>query len=164
MIRRGRWTAEYDGDFVVFMIGARIHQPWKVREWLPVARAMTAMQRQLAQHPETGCLHVENYGTMRPVSVQYWRSFEDLERFARSREWSHLDAWRALNTLMRRSTSVGFWHETYQIRAGEFEAFYGNLPEMGLAAAGRYVRAGRASTAATRLGVRTDDEAPVEGY
>lgn len=164
MIHQGRWTAEYDGDLVVFLIGARIQQPWKVREWVPVARAMTAMQRELAEHPEIGCLHVESYGALRPISVQYWRSFEDLERFARSRDWSHLEAWRALNRLMRRSTSIGFWHETYQVRAGQFEAVYGNLPTMGLAAAGRHVPVDRSSTAARRIGAREQDQAPVEAY
>lgn len=164
MIHQGRWTAEYDGDLVVFLIGARIQQPWKVREWVPVAKAMTTMQRDIAEHPEIGCVHVENYGMLRPVSVQYWRSFEHLERFARSKDWSHLEAWRALNQLMRRSTSVGFWHETYRVRAGQFEAVYGNLPRMGLAAAGRHVPVDRASTAARRIGARKDDEAPVEAY
>ena len=164
MIHPGRFTAEYDGDLVIFLIGARIQQPWKVREWVPVARAMATMQRDIARHPEIGCLHVENFGMLRPVSVQYWRSFEELERFARSKDWTHLEAWRALNQLMRRSTSVGFWHETYQVKAGQFEAVYGNLPEMGLAAAGRHVPAGRTSTAARRIGARKDDEAPVEPY
>lgn len=164
MIHPGRFTAEYDGDLVVFLIGARIQQPWKVREWVPVARAMAAMQRDLGQHPEIGCLHVESFGMVRSVSVQYWRSFEALERFARSKDWTHLEAWRALNQLMRRSTSVGFWHETYVVKAGQFEAVYGNLPTMGLASAGRHVPAGRTSTAARRIGARDDDRSPVARY
>jgi hypothetical protein len=164
MVHVGRWTAEFDGDLVVFLIGARFHKPWKVREWLPVARAMAGMQREIAEHPEIGCLHIENYGTLRPVSVQYWRSFEQLERFARSRDWSHLEAWRALSQLMRRSGSVGFWHETYQVRAGQFEAVYGNMPQIGLAAAGRHVPADRSSTAARRIGARRGDRSPVDAY
>jgi hypothetical protein len=164
MIHRGRWTAELDGDLVVFLIGARFHKPWKVRQWLPVARAMATMQQEIAEHPEIGCLHVENYGALRPVSVQYWRSFDHLERFARSRQWSHLEAWRALNQLMRRSGEVGFWHETFQVHAGQFEAVYGNMPIIGLAAAGRHVPADGSSTAARRIGVGDDDVAPVHAY
>jgi len=68
MIHPGRWTAELDGDVVVFLIGARIHKSWKVRQWVPVARAMNAMQREIAEHPEIGCLHVENFGALRPIS------------------------------------------------------------------------------------------------
>ena len=54
------------------------------------------MQREIAGHPEIGCLHIENFGAIRNISVQYWKSFDHLERFARSGEWSHLEAWRGL--------------------------------------------------------------------
>lgn len=164
MIHQGRFTAEADGDFVVFLIGARFRKLWKVRQWLPVARAMSAMQREIGQHPEIGCLHIENFGGLRTISVQYWRSFEDLERFARSDQWSHLEAWRRFNRLIRGSGDLGIWHETYRVSAGQFESVYGNMPRFGLAAAGRHVPAGRHSTAALRINVRTDDQAPVEAY
>lgn len=164
MIHTGRWTAEFDGDLVVFLIGARITRLWKVRTWLPVARAMTAMQREIAQHPEIGCLQVENYGALRTISVQYWRSFEHLERFARSAEWSHLAAWRSFNRVVRDSGDLGIWHETYRVPAGASETVYGNMPVMGLAAAGRHVPMDRGSTAARRLAARPDDEAPVAAY
>lgn len=162
MIHHGRWTAELDGDFVVFLIGARAHKPWRVRQWLPVARAMDAMQREISEHPDIGCLHIENYGALRTVSVQYWRSFGHLERFARSADWSHLEAWRSYNRLLRDAGDLGIWHETYRVRAGAFEAIYGNMPAVGLAVAGRHVPAGRSSTAAHRIGDRPDDRAPVD--
>lgn len=164
MIHPGRFTAEYDDDFVVFLIGSQIHKPWKVRQWAPVAKAMATMQREIAQHPEIGCLHIENFGALRNISVQYWRSFEDLERFARSDEWAHLQAWRDFNKVIRNSGDLGIWHETYQVTAGQFESVYGNMPVFGLAKAGRHVRAGLASTAARRIGADHDDRAPVESY
>ena len=164
MINPGRWQAEYNDDLVVFMIGARIHKPWKVRQWLPVAKAMTAMQREIREHPEIGCLHIENFGAFNGVSVQYWRSFSDLERFARSDDWSHLEAWREFNRLIRGSGELGIWHETYRVPAGEWEAIYGNMPRIGLAAAGQMVPMDRSSTAARRLSERPDDEAPVPAY
>lgn len=164
MIHAGRWTADIDGDLVVFLIGARIHKPWRLRQWLPVARAMAAMQREIGEHPDIGCLHIDNYGALRGVSVQYWRSFGHLERFARSADWSHLEAWRAFNRLIRDSGELGIWHETYRVPAGAFEAIYGNMPVMGLAAAGRHLPLARSSTAAQRLAERTDDRAPVAGY
>lgn len=164
MINNGRFTAEYDGDIVVFLIGSQIHKPFRFRQWLPVARAMTAMQREIAMHPEIGCLHVENFGALRNISVQYWESFEHLERFARSGEWSHLEAWRQFNKLIRDSGDLGIWHETYLVHSGEFETMYGNMPRFGLAAAGRHVPAGAASTAARRVGRSTEDIAPVHGY
>lgn len=164
MIHPGRFTAEMDGDFVVFLIGSQVHKPLKLRQWLPVARAMNTMQREIAQHPEIGCLHIENFGALRNISVQYWRSFEDLERFARSSDWSHLEAWRQFNKLIRDSGDLGIWHETYLVHAGQFETVYGNMPVFGLAAAGRHVGVGAQSTAALRASRRPADTAPVTGY
>lgn len=164
MIHPGRFTAEQDGDFVVFLIGAQMHKPFRFRQWLPVARAMGAMQREIATHPDIGCLHIENWNGRRTLSVQYWKSVEHLERFARSSEWSHLEAWRRFNRLIRDSGDLGIWHETYQVRAGEYEAMYGNMPRFGLAMAGRHIPIDAASTAARRMGRSPDDVAPVEGY
>lgn len=164
MINTGRHTAGFDGDLVVFLIGARVHRLWKVRQWLPVAKAMTAMQREIAAHPEIGCLHIQNFGAVNGVSVQYWRSFQHLEEFARSNKWSHLEAWREFNRLIRDSGDLGIWHETYMVPAGAFEAMYGNMPTMGLAAAGSMIPIGAGSTAARRAGVDNEDVAPVPGY
>jgi hypothetical protein len=164
MIHNGRFTAEVEDDFVVFLIGSQVHRPLRFRQWLPVARAMATMQREIADHPEIGCLHIENFGALRNISVQYWRSFEDLERFARSDDWSHLEAWRQFNRLIRDSGDLGIWHETYLVRAGDFETMYGNMPRFGLAAAGGHVPIGPPSTAARRAGRRPADTAPVTGY
>lgn len=164
MIHNGRFTAEYDDDIVVFLIGAMVHKPFRFRQWVPVAKAMRAMQIEIARNPEIGCLHIENFGGRRNISVQYWRSFEHLELFARSGEWSHLPAWREFNKLIRDSGDLGIWHETYQVPAGAFETMYGNMPLFGLAAAGRHVPLGTASTAARRAGHSPDDVAPVPAY
>ncbi|WP_348246189.1 monooxygenase family protein, partial [Salmonella enterica] len=50
---------------------------------------------------------------------------------------------------------VGVWHETYRVRAGEFEAIYANMPRMGLAAAGEYRSLRKNSTMRDRVG-KTD--------
>jgi len=39
----GRFTAQVDGPFVVFLIGMRINRWLAVHKWLPVARAMGPM-------------------------------------------------------------------------------------------------------------------------
>ena len=161
---KGRFAASIDGDMVVFLIGARVNKPWKLRTMKTVAGAMTAMQKELRAHPELGCLHIENYGALRNISVQYWRSFEHLERYARSSDQRHLPAWRAFNKAVADNGDVGIWHETYCVAAGQMEAVYGNMPRCGLAQAGEHHPAGRASTAARRVGVLPDDEAPVAAY
>ena len=52
MILKDRMTATIDGDFVVFLIGMRINQPWKIHRWLPVVFAMRKMLVELYSHPE----------------------------------------------------------------------------------------------------------------
>ncbi len=60
-----RMAAEVDGDFVVFLIGMRINKPWKAWAWLLVLLAMPRMLRELARHPELGCLWTEiGFGTI----------------------------------------------------------------------------------------------------
>ena len=52
-----------------------------------------------------------------------------------------------------RDGSVGIFHETYLIPAGQYECVYGNMPVFGLAAATQHVPArGRMETARRRLG------------
>jgi Domain of unknown function (DUF4188) len=41
-------TARIDGELVVFLIGMRINRLWKCIKWLPVARAMPRMIRELS--------------------------------------------------------------------------------------------------------------------
>ena len=87
--------------------------------------------------------------------VQYWRSFADLERFARDRDDPHLEPWRRSTGGSRDTGDVGIWHETYRVRTGDIETIYGNMPPHGLAAAVGHGadRRGRDSAAA-RIGVR----------
>jgi fumigallin biosynthesis monooxygenase-like protein len=162
----GRRVAHLDGDFVVLLIGMRINRPWMPHKWLPVLRAMGPMIRELEADPASGFLGATQ-GLMAggPALVQYWRSFEHLERYARDRDARHLPAWRAFNRRVRDSGDVGIWHETYRVRAGEYEAIYGNMPRVGLAAVGEHRPIGSTSaTAARRIGVRPGDAPPVESY
>jgi hypothetical protein len=57
--------------------------------------------------------------------------------------------WRRVGQRAR----TGIWHETYLVRAGEYEAVYGNMPPFGLGKAGRLVPASESSTARGRLKV-----------
>ena len=104
-----RVTAEIEGDFVIFLIGMRINKPWKVHKWLPVLLAMPRMLRELEGHPESGFLgHIMTF----TVIVQYWRSFDQLETFARSKDRQHWPAWVDFNQRIlgssRLEASAGF--------------------------------------------------------
>ena len=66
---------------------------------------------------------------------------------------------------MKASGDVGIWHETYLVPAGRYEAIYGSMPRIGLAAAGDHVAiARRGQSAARRVGVAASDEVAVPGY
>jgi hypothetical protein len=70
------------------------------------------------------------------VIVQYWRSFEHLEAYARDPNQLHWPAWIAFNKRVGLSRGdVGIWHETYRVRAGEYECVYSGMPLFGLAKA-----------------------------
>lgn len=145
-----RMTADIEGDFVVFLIGVKINSFWKPHKWLPVLRAMPRMLKELEKQPETGFLGSISGGLL---IVQYWRSFEQLETYARSQNHLHWPAWVAFNKRMRDSRGdVGIWHETYLVRDGQYEAVYSGMPRWGLAAAGTAIPAsGRKETARGRL-------------
>jgi len=162
---QGRHSAKIEGDFVVFLVGMRINKPWKVHRWWPVFTAMPRMVRELERDPESGFLGAsQGLFAGGPALVQYWRSFEHLERFARDPGARHLPAWRAFNKHVRGSGDVAIWHETYRVRAGEYESIYANMPRVGLARAAEHVPLGSTSTASRRIGVRPADEPPVAGY
>lgn len=148
-----RMTAELEGDFVVFLIGMRINKIWKPHRWLPFARSMPAMLHELGQHPEWGLLgyHLQ-LGFPLILSIQYWRSFEQLAAYAAHRNAVHLPTWVAFNKMIGSNGDVGIWHETYQVTAGHYETVYNNMPPFGFGSAGRLVPAtGRRSAAATRI-------------
>jgi hypothetical protein len=146
-----RMTAEIDGDFVVFLIGARFNSKLELaRTFVDLGgrRGMRHMLGYLVAHPDKGLLAYE-MGV--PTIVQYWRSFEQLEAFARDETDPHLEVWRRYWRRVGRSGRSGIWHETYLVKAGQYEAVYGNMPPHGLGKAGRLVPMGQASTARARL-------------
>jgi hypothetical protein len=151
---QGRHAAEIDGDFVVFLIGARFELRHPVRTFLDLGgrRGMKHMLDHLTAHPERGLLA---YEMGLPTIVQYWRSFEHLEAFARNTDDPHLAAWRNYWRRVGKDNRSGIWHETFLVRAGEYEAVYANMPEHGLAKAGRVVPLSKSSSARTRIGTRS---------
>ena len=149
-----RMTAHIEGDFVVFLIGMRIKRLWKLHQWIPVTRSMLAMLKELSQKPESGFLGYQMYGGFPAVIAQYWRSFEQLEAYAKDREGKHYPAWKAFNTKVRKSGDVGIWHETYKVQAGQYECIYSNMPPYGLGKVGELMPAvGKREDAGGRMAI-----------
>jgi hypothetical protein len=153
-LNKGRWSADIDGDFVVFLIGARLNRWWRpIRSFKDLGgrRGMTHMLKYLSERPEKGLLAYEVAPPFGSVIVQYWRSFEHLEAFAKDQDDPHLQPWRDFWRRVGKSGRTGIWHETFLVRAGEYEAVYGNMPTRGLAKAGRLVTVADGRSARERL-------------
>ncbi len=148
-INRGRWTASIDGDFVVFLIGAEVWDPQHGGAASDLLLAMIDMLAELEGDPTTGLLGYQVFGGLGGVIVQYWRSFEALEAYAKNPDARHAPVWRAWNRLAEGERAKGgIWHETFQVPAGHFEAVYQNMPVTGLQKAGRSMTVTEARTTA----------------
>jgi len=136
-----RMTAAVDGDFVVFLIGLRINKPWKLHRWLPVFMAMPTMLKELYRNPDLGFVHQESWFGRTTIMVQYWRSLEQLEQYAKNPSLNHLPAWAAFNKKIGSNGDVGIWHEIYLAQQGSHQSVYNNMPRFGLAKFGEHVSA-----------------------
>jgi len=152
-----RMAVEMEGEFVVFLIGMRINKLWKPHKWIPVLFAMPKMLKELEAHPESGCLGHSGLGR---VIVQYWRSFEHLEAYARAKDKMHWPAWVDFNRRVGGSRGdVGIWHETYIVKPGQYEAVYSGMPPYGLGKVGTLVAAtGNREAARSRMTAGTPSQ------
>jgi hypothetical protein len=149
-IRQGRWTAEVDGDFVVFVIGAQIAPGQDFLEAIEdYSGGMLPMLDYLTEHPDLGLL---GYHAPTPLlTIQYWRSFAHLEAFASNTTAPHLQAWRSYQQRTAGTGRSGIFHETFLVNAGCYEAIYDNMPPTGLGAFGRLVTVAESSRARLRV-------------
>jgi hypothetical protein len=139
-------TAQIEGEPVVFLTGMRINKWWKLHLWIPVLAAAIGMQRSLERDRQHGLLGQDAWLGRNLLIVQYWRSYGELERWARNKRERHLPAWLAFVRRIGLRGDVGIWHETYRITPGNHETIYVNMPTFGLAKA----------TQAVPISTRTD--------
>jgi Monooxygenase af470-like len=110
-------------DLVVIYLGMRVNVITGIKTLIgfgpKISNSVNARPEGLLRHENFLFSLFPPHAGMR----QYWRSFDDLERWARSephREW-----WKQF---LRDSGGTGFWHETYLMRGG-MEAVYDDIPE-----------------------------------
>lgn len=127
-IIKDKVTAIKDEDFCLFMIGMRINKIWKFHKWIPIFIQMAKMLRELERNKSIGCLGGNYWFGRNIICIQYWRSFEYLESFAKSRDYSHLPAWKQFIQRIGTNGDVGIWHETYKVKKGSYENIYVNMP------------------------------------
>lgn len=131
----------------MFLIGMRVNKPWLPWKWWPTFTSMTPMLKSLKADPSKGLLgaHLALVPGLGPTVIQYWRSVDHLDRFARDTSDKHSPMQRWFNSKVGYNGDVGIWHETYVVRAGDYEAIYGNMPRVGLAAATAHVPVGKSN-------------------
>lgn len=157
-----RMTATIDApEIVVFLIGARVNNWWKIGSWWPVAAAMPRMIKELEAHPELGLLGYEQAIGRTSIMIQYWKSMELLLEYAKARDSEHLPAWREFNQRLVKTEAVGIWHETYIVKPGNYENIYSNMPPFGLGRVGTLAPVGRrrgksTESAAERVGANAE--------
>ena len=167
-VNRGRYAANVGADGkVLFLIGMRINQLWKLWKWFPVFVAMPRMLIELQKNPSLGLVgKPRTFLSGRTVRVwQYWESFEKLEAYSRDSTRAHLPAWRSFNRRIRDNGSVGIFHETISLSDATVETVYGNMPIFGLAAVtGAVAAATRGQSARRRMTGTDSSELPVDPY
>lgn len=157
-IMKGRWTAQPEEGFVVFIIGMRINRWWMINRWLPPILAMGRMIRELSLQPELGFLGGKTWFGRTIVLIQYWHSFEHLEAYAKAKDLQHLPAWADFNRKVGNDGTVGVYHETYRIQPGDYENVFVNMPPTLLGYCSPLIEAkGRLASAAGRMGRLTDN-------
>jgi hypothetical protein len=124
-----RMTARIEGDFAIFMTGMWINKFWKVHKWWPTFKSMAPILITLRAKPELGLLDLHSWMAPRgAVMITYWRSIDHLLKFANNTDEPHTKAWRDFFRRVGTSGDVGIWHETYMVKAGQYEAVYTNMP------------------------------------
>ena len=116
-----RRTVDLSGypDLVVIYLGMRVNTFRGTKTLLGMG---PKIRKSWQAEPDGLLLHEDIIYSLRHIGMrQYWRDFDSLERWARSRP--HQDWWRAF---LRDSGGTGFWHEAYFMRGG-MEAVYDDL-------------------------------------
>ena len=105
-------AGKIEGDFVVFLIGARINRWWKFLSFVSIDRAMSRMIEALNTKPDLGLLHVKMWNDNPTLTLPYWRWFDHLREYARMGDAEHLPAWADFNKRVGSHGDFGIWHET----------------------------------------------------
>ncbi|HET8912610.1 MAG TPA: DUF4188 domain-containing protein [Ktedonobacteraceae bacterium] len=155
-ILQGRFTAhmsaQMEEPFIVLILGIRINDFRLFWKWMPTAFYSLPMLYTLIRHRAAGFLGGQaTYFWPGIGLIQYWRTFEDLERFARSKEYPHFAAWRWYNKAIGNGGSVGLWHEVFLVKPLAHEVVYENMPPFGLVAATKPLPVEKCTNTITRL-------------
>src|SRR5665213_1955555 len=76
----GRYAAQSNEPFVVFLIGMRVNRLFALRSWIRVAKAMPPMIAELKRNPELGSVGIwhETYAV---APGQYETNYANMQRY-----------------------------------------------------------------------------------
>jgi hypothetical protein len=121
----------------VLLLGVHAANPVVGLRVTPVLGRMVRVLEELERDPHLGLLGHQRHGGRRGVIVQYWRSADAMERVALDASSPSAEVWRAwFGTGDGSGGRAGFWHETFRVRAGDYDAAYRDVPAIGLLRAG----------------------------
>jgi len=131
-------VADVEGDIVVYINGMRLNKLRAILQWILAGRKLAQMFERLEADPDSGFLGYQPAftGIRTGAAIQYWRSLEDLKRFARDRDDLHVPAWKWYNEKVDAGGGVGFWAELYIVENDNYETFYRNIQPLGLGTVG----------------------------
>ena len=160
-VQGGQYVAEVpSADPVVFVIGMRINRWRRLSSWWPVFTGMPRMLAELKSR-DAGLLGARSYWSGRTLlTLQHWRSAEELGAYARDPSFRHARAWREFNKRAAAKADVGIFHETYVVPRDRIETLYANMPAFGLAAAHGSLRRGVPTARRTAAHGRLDSTEP----
>lgn len=133
-----RMTADVEGEIVIYINGMRLNKLRAIPKWIMAGRKLAKMFDRLEADPDSGFLGYQPafMGLRSGAAIQYWRSLEDLNRFAHDADDLHVPAWKWYNEEVDAGGGVGFWAELYVVTGGNYETFYRNMHPIGLGAVG----------------------------
>lgn len=136
---KGRKAVELEDGMVIYINGIRLNRLRGLPQYLMANWKVAKMFKRLAADPDSGFLGYELalMGPRHGAAIQYWRSLDDLRRFASDREDMHVPAWQWFNRVD--DGSIGFWSELYVIGLEDYETFFRNVEGVGLSRFGDLV-------------------------
>ena len=136
-----RMAAEMDGGFVIYINGMRLNKLRAIHKYLRAGLKAAKMFERLEADPDSGFLGYQPafMGLRTGAAIQYWRSLDDIRRFAQDPDDLHVPAWMWYNSAVDSGGGVGFWAELYVIEDGNYETFFRNMPPIGLGSVGEFV-------------------------
>ena len=136
-----RMAAEIDGEYVIYINGMRLNKLRALPKYLRAGFKAAKIFKRLEADPDSGFLgYLPAFMSLRGgAAIQYWRSLEDIKRFAQDPDDLHVPDWQWYNEAVGDNGELGFWAELYVVKDGSFETFYRNMPPIGLGEHGSLV-------------------------